>query len=123
MANILVVEDNASLRLAYVGMLQQAGHEVAESIGADEALEYLAKNTPDLLLVDMLMPRKTGLELLQAYDVKNKHPEVKVIAFSNLSETWIEQEARKLGANLFLTKSLTSPEELIQKIDGLLSIK
>jgi CheY-like chemotaxis protein len=121
MANILIVEDNESLRLAYSSFLEQEGHAVATASRAQEALDYLQSNTPDLLLVDMLMPEMNGLELLKQYDIKNAHPEVKAIAFSNLSEPRIEQEAASLGVILYLTKSLTTPKDLVDKINAVLA--
>jgi two-component system response regulator AtoC len=121
MANILIVEDNDSLKLAYSSFLTQEGHQVATASSVDEALAYLKEHTPDLLLVDMLMPGKNGLELLQNYDLRNEHKNVKAIAFSNLSEERIQEEALSLGANLYLTKSLTGPKELVDTIAGVLA--
>jgi CheY-like chemotaxis protein len=120
MANILIVEDNESLRLAYSSFLEQEGHVIATASRVKEALEYLATHTPDLILLDMLMPEMNGLELLQQYDLLETHKGVKVIGFSNLTEARIEQEARSLGVNLYLTKSLTTPRELIDTVNGLL---
>src|SRR5581483_2913901 len=103
MANILIVEDNESLRLAYSSFLSQENHKVVTAATVDEALSYLAKETPDVILLDMLIPRKNGIELLKAYDVLNAHPDVKVIGFSNYSEINIQEEAIRLGVRLYLT--------------------
>jgi PleD family two-component response regulator len=67
------------------------------------------------------MPEMNGLELLQQYDLLEAHKGVKVVAFSNLTEARIEQEAISLGVNLYLTKSVTSPKELVEIIKGLLT--
>lgn len=121
MAKILIVEDNESLRLAYSSFLEQEGHTVTTASRVKEALDYLEKNTPDLILLDMLMPEVNGLELLQKYDIVNTHKGVKVVAFSNLTEPRIEQEALALGVNLYMTKALTTPKELTEKISSLLT--
>jgi len=120
MSHILIVEDNESLRLAYTNILEQEGYEVTGMPRVLEALTYLETNTPDLILLDMFLPVMNGLELLQRYDIKEAHKEVKVIAFSNLTEVRIEQEARDLGVSLYLTKSLTDPKQLIENIKGVL---
>ena len=116
MSSILIVEDNESLRLAYSSFLSQEGYEVFTVSNVDDALAYLAGRTPEVILLDMLLPKKTGLDLLQQYDVVKAHPDVKVIAFSNYSEQQIENEAVKLGVWLYLTKALTTPKELVDTI-------
>lgn len=121
MANILLVDDDESLRKAYSGFLTQEGHVVATASSVPEALEYLAANTPDLLLIDMLMPKMNGVELLSRYDIINTHKNVKAIAFSNLTEPMIEQRARELGVSLYITKSLATPQELSEAVAGVLS--
>ena len=120
MANVLIVEDNESLRLAYTSFLGQEKHKITALSSVDEALGYLKDNTPDIILLDMLLPKKNGLNLLQEYDVLNDHPDVKVMAFSNYPEPSIKEEAGRLGAKLFLTKSLTTPKGLLEVIASVL---
>jgi len=122
MANILIVEDNDSLRLAYSSFLEQEGHTVKTAARAKEALEYLSNNTPDLILLDTLMPEMTGLDMLKEYDIRNKHKNVKVIAFSNLTEPRIKEEALSLGVSSYITKSLTTPKELVDQINAVLAM-
>jgi CheY-like chemotaxis protein len=123
MANILIVEDNESLRLAYSSFLEQEQHQVTACASVDDALAWLATTTPELILLDMLLPKKNGLNLLREYDVVEAHPEVKVIAFSNYSEKAIKEEALNLGVKLYLTKSLTTPAELVETIKEVLAGK
>jgi len=120
-ANILIVEDNESLRLAYTSFLEQERHQVTACGSVDEALAWLATATPEVMLLDMLLPKKNGLNLLREYDVVQAHSEVKVIAFSNYSEKQIKDEAIRLGVKLYLTKSLTTPTELVATISRLLA--
>ena len=121
MANILIVEDNESLRLAYSSFLQQEGHQVTTAATVDEGLVWLANNTPEIILLDMLLPKKNGLDLLKEYDVINAHPGVKVIAFSNYSERQIQDEAERLGVKQYLTKALTTPKDLVDIINQILA--
>lgn len=121
MASILIVEDNESLRLAYTSFLSQEKYRVMAAANVDEALTYLASNTPEIIVLDMLLPKKNGIELLRAYDVIHKHPDVKVVAFSNYSEAKIQEEAIRLGVRLYLTKALTTPKDLVDTIETLLT--
>ena len=121
MANILIVEDNASLSSAYSSFLTQENHIVEVINNVDDALAYLATTTPDLILLDMLLPKKNGLNLLTEYDIVTKHPTVKVIAMSNYTEERIKIEAEKLGVKIYLTKAQLVPTELVNIINGVLS--
>jgi CheY-like chemotaxis protein len=121
MAHILIVEDNESLRLAYSSFLEQEQHQVIATANVDDALAYLATSTPDAILLDMLLPKKNGLNLLREYDVVHTHPDVKVIALSNYTEQQIKDEAEVLGVKAYLTKSLTTPKDLVDAISSLLS--
>jgi DNA-binding NarL/FixJ family response regulator len=121
MANILIIDDNLSLRTSYSGFLQQLGHQAAAVSSVDEAVAYLATNTPNVILLDMLLPRKNGLDFLQQYDILNAHKDVRVIAFSNLDETRIQDEAIALGVRLYLKKSLVTPTELEAAINEVLA--
>jgi CheY-like chemotaxis protein len=116
MAHILIVEDNESLRLAYSSFLEQEQHTVTTASNVDDALAYLATSTPDVILLDMLLPKKNGLNLLRDYDIVRTHPEVKVIALSNYTEKQIKDEAENLGVKTYLTKSLTTPKDLVDAV-------
>lgn len=113
--------DNESLRLAYSNFLTQEGHTVTTVARVEDALDYLATNTPNVLLLDMLLPKMNDMELLQQYDVVDARKDVKVIAFSNLTEPQIEQEAKDLDVKLYITKSLTIPKELVDTIQAVLA--
>ena len=108
------------LREAYTRFLTYEGHTVAAASSVAEALTYLSTNTPDLLLIDMLLPKENGIELLKQYDIINTHTTVKAIAFSNLKEPAIEQRARELGVSLYMAKSNVAPPELAEAIKGVL---
>lgn len=121
MASILLVDDNQTLRTAYSTFLEHSGHQVTVMSTVGEALTYLATNTPDVILLDMLLPKVNGLELLQQYDIRTAHPNVKVIVFSNLAESQIKQEAEDLGVHLYLNKAHMTPEDLTNAVQSVLA--
>lgn len=121
MAKILIVEDEVLLADAYKFLLQTKGHKVTCAKDGEDGLLKLGKATPDLILLDMMMPKLDGLGLLRAYDVK-KHPSLKVIVMSNMQSPEYVDEAMALGAARYEIKSSLSPPQLIEIVDQVLSI-
>ena len=120
MAKILIVEDDQALNNAYSIILKHAGHEVQEAFDGKEALKKLSNFEPNLILLDLLMPVMGGLEFLQQWD-PNKHPDVKVLIFTNMENSPEVTEAYKLGADRCIIKSWTAPHNLAKVINDTLS--
>ncbi len=115
MALILIVEDYPSLQKIYSIAAQEAGHEFLLAKDGTEALAQATARTPDLILLDLLMPEVNGMEFLKKYDLK-KHPQTKVIVFTNMDNPTLRSEASGLGVELYLTKSQYTPKELMEII-------
>jgi DNA-binding response OmpR family regulator len=81
-AVILIVEDEADINEAYQIVLKSAGYDVISAANGEEALKITKKIEPNLILLDLRMPQKDGIEFLREFDAQ-KHPAVKVIIFSN----------------------------------------
>jgi two-component system response regulator VicR len=120
MANILVVEDDKDLNFAYRLILERANHKVESAFNGDEALEKLKKFDAQIILLDLLMPIKSGVEFLQSYDLVHEHPDVRILVFTNLDNAPEINEALKLGADKCIIKAWTSPQGLTKLIDNLL---
>lgn len=116
MALILIVEDYPSLQKIYSAAVQEAGHEFLLAKDGAEALQKAAERTPDLILLDLLMPEFNGMEFLKKFDLK-KHPQTKVIVFTNMDNPILRTELTALGVNLYLTKSEYTPKELMGIVD------
>jgi len=108
---ILVVEDETSINEVYQLVLSRAGYEVRAAFDGQEALELLESIEPDIILLDLRMPKVDGLEFLRKYDLK-QHPEVKVVILSNYDAEKDIKEAHKLGASRYVLKAWSSPKEL-----------
>lgn len=121
MANILVVEDEKTLNNAYRMILQKEGHHVETAFNGEEALEKATANEPDIILLDLLMPKMNGLEFLQAYELNEKHPNTVVVILSNLDMDKEIQQAFKLGAYKYILKAMTSPTQLATMVNHLIS--
>jgi DNA-binding response OmpR family regulator len=122
MANILVVEDNESLNAVYELILEKNGHDVITAFNGLEALKILKSTTPDLILLDMLMPEMGGLGFLKRFN-RSKSEKTKIIILSNLDEDQEIKEARKYGVSNYILKASVSPAELIAKVKHTLQEK
>jgi DNA-binding NarL/FixJ family response regulator len=123
MANVLVAEDEKALNDAYVMILSRAGHVVKSALDGAEALKITEDFEPDVILLDLRMPAIGGIEFLKEYDLPKKHPQVKVIIFSNLDMQREIDEAFRLGASKYMLKSWASPKELVRLIEEQLEEK
>ncbi len=116
MSKILIVEDDPTLRSAYLYVLTKEGFIVESAQDGVIALRIAHDFEPDLILLDMLMANLGGVEFLRSYKLKDEHPNVKVIVFSNISVPEQMSEVMALGASHYLTKSQFTPKEIIKII-------
>lgn len=104
MTKILLVDDSKFLRLATERALARAGYEVSSAMDGENALELARKGQPDLILLDMLLPKMTGPDVLKALKRDPKTTRIAVVVFTGLSQ----MNAARLqqdGACAFLEKS------------------
>jgi CheY-like chemotaxis protein len=120
-ARILVVEDDRDLNNAYCIILKNEGHEVVPAFDGKEALKKLESFSPDLILLDLLMPIMGGLEFLQNYDLQKKHASVKVLIFTNMENSPEVEQAYALGAQRVIIKSWTAPHNLAKVVSDTLA--
>lgn len=120
MIKILVIEDDKSFRNVLVTMLQRAGYEVLEAENGNDALRHCQSCNPDLVLTDIIMPDKEGLETIQ--DLQNICPDIKIIAMSGggrFGPNSYLPLAEKLGARKTLQKPFMRDELLAAIIEVL----
>lgn len=120
MATILIVEDEQNLNEAYQMILSSAGHTIHAAYDGSEALKLTETLEPDLILLDLRMPKMGGVDFLREYKAKQDHPNVKIVIFSNLDTQKEIDDAYKLGADKYMLKAWASPKELIQLVATLL---
>jgi CheY-like chemotaxis protein len=112
MAKILLVEDEKPLNEAYALILKSNGHDVASAYDGAEALKTLSDWEPDVILLDLVMPKMSGIEFLKKYNPKKNHPKVKIIVFSNIDSDKEIDKAYALGAQKYILKIWASPQRL-----------
>lgn len=121
MAKVLIIEDDSSFRNVLVQMLTRAGYDVRQAGDGNQALQECAAFNPDLVLTDIIMPDKEGLETIQELLALN--PALKIIAMSGGGKFGPDSYlplAQKLGAKASLQKPFMR-EELISTIQDVLA--
>jgi two-component system phosphate regulon response regulator PhoB len=117
---ILLAEDERVLRRAAESKLRQAGLDVISAVDGREALDLATKFLPDLVLLDLLMPGLTGLEVLKSLREDERTRLLRVVILSNSSRDEDQAVAFDLGAELYLIKSDLSLRALVEIVQNLL---
>lgn len=114
----MLVEDDAALNDAFRTMLTKNDFDVITAFNGKDALEELKKSTPDIILLDLLMPVMDGKEFLRAFDNPKDIP---IIVFSNLDAKTEVEEVLQLGATRYMLKAWATPPELMRVIKDTLA--
>ncbi len=120
MKKILIVEDEIILAGMYQDKFTQAGFEVILAYSAEEASKILRKEIPDLILLDILLPKENGVSFLAKMRKNPKLSSIPVVAFSNYDDPKTKKQAFKLGIKDYLIKTSYTPQEIIEKVKGYL---
>ena len=110
MTTILLIEDSRFLRLANERILSKAGYKVITAADGEDALDQLEREDPDLILLDMLLPKMGGELVLQALRRNRKTAGIPVIVISSLPRS-NEAKLRSEGAQAYLEKSALVEDE------------
>lgn len=117
---ILVVEDELYLREFYQDLLTQSGYEVIAAIDGQEALSYISSNVPDLIILDLMMPKIDGFGVLEKLSSDNKTKKIPVIILTNAGNIPNMDKAQYFSTYKFFIKSNITPEELLAAIKAAL---
>jgi len=104
MKKILVIDDSKLLRMANAKMLAKAGYEVLTAADGEEGLKIVQSHTPDLLVLDMMLPKVSGVEVLQTLRKNPSTQRLPVIVLTSLSEM-NRKKIMAEGATDFVEKS------------------
>jgi len=120
MARILVIDDEDMVRRVVCRTLEQAGHTVESASDGDEGLQKLGESDYDLVVTDIVMPNKEGIETIS--DMRKKRPGVPIIAMSGYWGAPYLESAGKLGAVKLLCKPF-GRDELLEAVNEILAEK
>jgi DNA-binding response OmpR family regulator len=112
---ILVVDDEPNILLSLEYLMQQAGYEVRSARDGDAALEAMESALPDLVLLDVMMPKRDGYEVCQAIRARPEWKGVKVIMLTAKGREVEREKGMSLGADDYVTKPFAT-QELVDKV-------
>ncbi len=117
MADILIVDDDDALADVVVGYLLRAGHTTRRVADGQAALDSVSDALPDLIVLDLMLPKVSGLEVCAK--VRANHPDLPVVMLTALAEAEDRIAGLEVGADDYVTKPF-SPRELVLRIDSVL---
>lgn len=117
---ILLVEDDRFLRKAAEATLRQRGYAVVTAADGEEALQRAAAEAPDLVLLDLIMPKLQGFEVLRRLKGDPGTAGIPVIVLSNLGQERDVQQAMEGGAVAYFIKSNLSLQDLAREVEKVL---
>jgi DNA-binding response OmpR family regulator len=113
--NIIVADDDKMLSAMICGVLNEQGHITLAAYDSIQAMMYVMKQPPDLLILDVKMPGGTGLNVLKKLKSSTKTSFVPVIVISGIPDAALPAEVAALGAERFLAKPI-DPEVLVETV-------
>jgi len=121
MKTILFIEDEASLQKTLGEVLKQEGFEILSALDGEIGLRITQEKKPDLVLLDLVLPKKDGFEVLRELKASEDTRNIPVIVITNLEGAGDVEKALELGATTYLVKANYSLEDVVSKIRDILS--
>lgn len=113
---VLLIEDEKTLVELYTEGFIDAGFDITAVLSAEEGLEAVKKEKPDLIVLDILLPRENGIFFLKKLRADPKIKSIPVVVLSNFDDPETRKKSAKLGVKEYLIKTDYAPHELIEKI-------
>ena len=117
---IIVVEDEEYLRDLYIQILQEEGFSVDSAEDGEIGFDKLSKNTYDLVLLDVILPKMDGLQILEKLSKMGDRKFDNTVLLTNLGQDLVVAKALDYGVRGYMIKSDYTPEEMINEVKGYL---
>ena len=121
MARILLVEDDQFLRDLYVDLLGGEGYEMDTAEDGEVGLDKIRHKSYDLVLLDIMLPKKDGLAMLKELTEDEKKKAGQIVLLTNLGQEAIIKEGFSLGAVGYLIKSALAPDQVLAEVRNFLA--
>lgn len=119
--NILIVEDDVFLADLYKTKFALEGFKVTVAYDGEKGWELAKKNSPDIILLDLILPKMSGFDILKSLKADSKLEKIPVILLTNLSQKSDVEKGLKMGAKDYLIKAHFMPSEVVEKIKKLIA--
>jgi DNA-binding response OmpR family regulator len=116
MKTILFIEDESALQKTFGEILKQEGYEMISALDGETGLRLAKSEKPDLILLDLILPKIHGFEVLKKIKEDKEIKDIPVIVLTNLEKIEDVDKALELGATTYLVKAQYSLEEVVEKI-------
>lgn len=116
MKTILFVEDESTIQRAFGDILKQAGFKMLSALDGEIGLRLALKENPDLILLDLILPKFDGFEVLKKLKENPATKKIPVIILTNLEAMEDVDRALELGATTYLVKTQYTLKEVIEKV-------
>ena len=117
MTKVVVADDDRMLRKATETTLRRQGYSVTTASDGEEALQLIRSELPDIIVLDLIMPKLQGFDVLQILKQDTLTSAIPVIVLSSLTQEQDKQEALDLGAVAYFNKSTFSLGELVKQVE------
>lgn len=121
--SVLLVDDDMTLREMYAERLKAEGFQVVAAKDGEEALQIATDSKPNIILLDIMMPKINGLDVLKKLKEQPDTKDIPVIVLTALIQDRERMESVTRGADDYVVKSETMPGEVIQKVHALIDKK
>jgi DNA-binding response OmpR family regulator len=117
---VLIADDEPNIVAALEYLLQRSGYQVHIARNGDDALRLIEEHRPDLVLLDVMMPLRSGYDVCQRMREHEDWRHIKIVMLSAKGREVEVNKGMSLGADLYITKPFSN-RDLVAKIDGLLA--
>ena len=112
MSKILIIEDDPLINKMYAEKLARDGYETEVAVNGEIGLEKIKQNKPDLIILDIMMPKMGGIEVIKTLKQDTNFEKIPIIVLSNLSESPDNEKTIKMGVQAYLVKSDLDPDDV-----------
>ncbi|MDD4409461.1 MAG: response regulator [Candidatus Pacebacteria bacterium] len=117
MKKVLIIEDEKILSEMYKFKFSKAGYKVLSAIDVKTGLEIASQEIPDLIILDILLPKENGIVFLEKMKLLDKIASIPVVVLSNFDDIETKTKAFSLGASDYLIKSNFNPTEILNHVE------
>ena len=119
MRKILIAEDDFFIRDIYSKVFSLSGYDVAVAVDGADALEKITTQQYDMVLLDIMMPRMTGIDVLKnVRTLQTPQKSTPIFIITNLGQQNVIEEAFKLGMDGYILKSQVTPQQIVDEINN-----
>ena len=118
--NIVLIEDEEMLANMYETKFKTEGYDIRKALDGESGLKLVEEDKPDLILLDIIMPKLDGFSVLKKLKASDKSKDIPVILLTNLGQDEDIKKGQSLGAVGYLVKANLTPAEVVAKVKDFL---